>query len=178
MPLSWAWRISRVKASLPAKLAFSLDGKKTSDRSIGFLFLIPSLGLLLLGPVAMALAWRRRRREDPEWRFAALCFLAFAIGAVVWGIAIIGGEPARTSIHVGSYLIPILGICGCVVGLRAALPRFALPYLLVVAALSLALYVPVYEPVPESSFSLLIALVGVASLAGFGVLAARIDSRA
>jgi len=27
-----------VKASLPAKLAFSLDGKKTSDRSIGFLF--------------------------------------------------------------------------------------------------------------------------------------------
>jgi hypothetical protein len=30
--------ISREKASLPAKLAFSLDGKKTSDRSTGFRF--------------------------------------------------------------------------------------------------------------------------------------------
>lgn len=149
-----------------------------SIRAVNFFYLLPSLGLLLLGPVAMAIGWRRGRREEPEWRFALLCFAAFGIGAIVWGLVIIGGPPASTSIHVGSYLIPILGICGCVAGLRAAAPRLAIPYLLLVAILSLALYVPVYEPVPGSSFSALNALLGVAALAGFGALAARIDSRA
>ncbi|HEU5105108.1 MAG TPA: hypothetical protein VFU11_04655 [Solirubrobacterales bacterium] len=147
-------------------------------RSIDFFYLLPSLGLLLLAPFAMALAWRRGRYEEREWRFALVCFAAFAIGAVVWGLVIIGGEPARTSIHVGSYLVPILGICGCVAGLRASAPRFAIPYLLVAAALSLALYVPYFEPPPGSSVSVLNALLAAAALAGFGVLAARIDSRA
>ena len=156
----------------------SLEAVVKSLRSIDFFYLLPSLGLLLLGPLAMAVTWRRRSRGDPEWRFALLCFAAFAIGAVVWGLVIIGGEPARTSIHVGSYLLPILGICGCVAGLRAAAPRFAVPYLLVVAALGLAVYVPVYEPVPGSSFSALNALLAALALAGFGVLAARIDSPA
>lgn len=149
-----------------------------SIRSINFFYLLPSLGLLLLGPVAMALAWRRSRREEPEWRFALLCFAALGIGAIVWGLVIIGGEPARTSIHVGSYLIPLLGICGCVSGLRVAAPRLAVPYLLVAAILSLALYVPVYVPVPGSSFSALNALLAAVALAGFGLLAARVDSRA
>ena len=149
-----------------------------SLRALNFFYLLPSLGLLLLGPLAMAATWRRGRRGEPEWRFALACLAAFAIGAVVWGLLIIGGEPARTSIHIGSYLIPILGICGCVAGLRAAAPRFAVPYLLVAAALGLALYVPVYEPVPGSSFSGLSALLAAAALAGFGVLAARIDSPA
>jgi hypothetical protein len=147
-------------------------------RAVDFFYLLPSLGLLLLGPVAMALRWRRGPREEPEWSFALLCFAAFGIGAVVWGLLIIGGDPARTSIHVGSYLVPILGICGCVAALRATLPRPAVPYLLAVAALSLAIAVPVYRPDPGSSFSALNALLAAAALAGFGVLAARIDSRA
>ena len=147
-----------------------------SIRSVNFLFLLPSLGLLLLAPFAMLAAWRRGRREEPEWRFALFCFAGFAIGAVAWGLLILGGEAAKTTIHVGSYLIPILGICGCVAGLCAALPRFAVPYLLAAAALSLALYVPVYDAAPGSSFSALNALFAAASLAGFGILATRASS--
>lgn len=151
----------------------SLTEVVRSIRSVSFFFLLPSLGLLLLGPVAMALAWRRRSREEPEWRFALLCFAAFAIGAVVWGLVIIGGEPARTSIHVGSYLLPLLGIAGCVAALRAALPRFAVPYLLSAALLSLAIYVPFFEPLPETSFSALDAVFAALALLGFGAVLVR-----
>ncbi|MFL5832740.1 MAG: hypothetical protein ACJ76B_02015 [Solirubrobacterales bacterium] len=151
----------------------SLTAIVRAIRSISFFFLLPSLGLLLLGPVAMALAWRRRRREEPEWRFALLCFAAFGIGAFVWGLLIIGGEPARTSIHVGSYLIPLLGIAGCVAALRAALPRFAVPYLLLTGLLSLAIYAPFFEPLPDTSFSLIDAVLAALALVGFVALCVR-----
>jgi len=154
----------------------SLTAVVRAIRSVSFYFLIPSLGLLLLGPVAMALAWRRGPREEPEWRFALLCFAAFGIGAVLWGLVIIGGEPARTSIHVGSYLIPILGAVGCVAALRAALPRFAVPYLVAAALLSLAIYLPSFEPLPETSFSLADAVLAALALAGFVALTACLPS--
>jgi len=159
-----------------------LEGGSLTDvvraiRSVSFFFLLPSLGLLLLGPVAMALAWRRRPRREPEWRFALLCFAAFGIGALVWGLVIIGGEPARTSIHVGSYLLPILGAVGCVAALRAVLPRFAVPYLLSAALFSLALYVPYFEPLPGASFSPANAAFAALALAGFAALCARSPDR-
>jgi hypothetical protein len=156
----------------------SLTGIVAAIRLINFLFLLPSLGLLLLAPFAMAAARRRGRFEEREWRFALVCFAAFGIGAVFWGLLIIGGDAARTSIHVGSYLIPILGICATVTGLRASFPRFALYYLLLAAFLSLALYVPAFDPPEGTSYSILSALLAAVSLAGFAVVASRIDSRA
>ncbi len=149
----------------------SLSGLVRSVRAVSFLYLLPSLGLLLLAPIAMLLAWRRGRREEPEWRFALACFAATAIGALAWGLLIIGGDPQRTSIHVGSYLIPILAICGCVAGLRASQPRFATPYLLAAASLSLLLYLPFLGAPPGSSWSLPNVLLAAAALAAFGVLA-------
>jgi hypothetical protein len=154
----------------------SLTAIVRAIRSVSFFFLLPSLGLLLLGPVAMALAWRRRR-EEPEWRFALLCFAAFGIGAVLWGLLIIGGEPARTSIHVGSYLVPLLGIAGCVAALRAALPRLAVPYLVSAGLLSLAIYVPFFEPLPETSFAAADAVLAALALVGFVVLSVRPPDR-
>lgn len=148
-----------------------------SIREVNFFLLLPSLGPLLLAPFAMALAWRRHRYPQPEWRFALLCFAAFGIGAVIWGLLIIGGEATLTTIHIGSYLIPILGICGCVVGLRVALPRFSTPYLIAAASLGLALYVSPFEAPPDTSYSVLNALLAAVALAGFVAIAARTSSR-
>ena len=126
-------------------------------RVVNFFYLLPSMGLLLLVPFAMAIARRRGRRNYAEWRFALTCFAVFAIGAIVWGLLIFGNTNDRTLIHIGTYLVPMLGICGAVVGLRATFPRFALYFVGLTALLSLALYAPSLDPPPGSAYSYLAA---------------------
>ena len=150
-----------------------LDNAVTAIRTVIFFNLVPSLGLLLLGPIAMAIAWRRGRFEARDWSLALACLAAFLIGAVAWGLLVIGSEADRTAIHVGSYLVPILGICACAAGLRAAFPRFAIYYLGFAALLSLGLYVPALEPPPGTSYSVLGALLAAAALLGFIAIALR-----
>jgi hypothetical protein len=142
-------------------------------RVVLFFDLLPSLGLLLLGPIAMALAWRRGRRRPEEWSFALTCFAVFAVGAVAWGLLMFGNLAARTVIHAGTFLLPILGFCGAVAGLRAVFPRFAVYWVALSAALMLAIYAPSFNPLPGTSYSALAILVAIASLAGFTMLALR-----
>jgi hypothetical protein len=153
--------------------ADDLKSALTEVRVVLFFDLLPSLALLLLGPVAMALAWRRGRRRPREWSFALNCFAVSAIGAVAWGLLMFGNLAARTVIHAGTYLLPILAICGCVAGLRAVLPRFAVWWLGLSGAVMLALYAPALNPLPGTSYSALAILVAAASLAGFTALALR-----
>ncbi|HET7506806.1 MAG TPA: hypothetical protein VFJ53_00460, partial [Solirubrobacterales bacterium] len=150
-----------------------LDHFVMAVRTVNFFNLVPSLGLLLLGPIAMAIAWRRGRHEPRDWSFALACLAAFLIGAVAWGLLVIGSEADRTAIHIGSYLVPILGICACVAGLRAAFPRFAVYYLGFAALLSLALYVPALEPPAGTVYSRGAALLAAASLVGFAFVLLR-----
>jgi hypothetical protein len=142
-------------------------------RNIFFLYLLPSLGLLLVGPVAMVVGWRRRNLNPDEWRLASICLAAFAIGAISWGLILFGGSLASTVIHQGSYLIPVLGLCGAAVGLRAVFPRFALWLLAANALLMLAIYAPSLEPPAGSGYSPFAAAVAVLALAGFGAAASR-----
>lgn len=142
-------------------------------RELLFFDLLPSLGLLLLAPVAMAAWWRRGRRNPAEWRFALTCLATLAAGAFAWGLLLFGSLPARTILHAGSFLLPVLGFCAAVAGLRAIFPRFAVYYVAVSAALMLAVYVPVLDPLPGTGFSFVAALLAAASLAGFGALALR-----
>jgi len=146
-------------------------------RSIFFFNLLPSLGLLLVGPLAMAAAYRRRAQNPLEWSFALTCFAALAIGAVAWGLLAFGNAAARTSLHVGSYLLPMLGLVGGAVGLRAVFPRFATYFLGFNALLMLAIYAPALDPLPGTGYSLVNALVAGLSLAGFVVVALRPDQR-
>jgi hypothetical protein len=140
-------------------------------RTILFLNLIPSLGLLLIAPFLMLAARRRGRLNPREWSLAVSCFVVFVVGAVAWGLLLFGNEPARTVIHQGSYLLPILGLCGAVCGLRASFPRFAIYLIGASAALMLALYTPALEPPPGTGYSLAAALITALSLVGFGFVA-------
>jgi hypothetical protein len=143
-------------------------------RAILFLFLIPSLGLLVIAPVVM-LFGRRRGRSSPDgdWSFALTCLLIVAVGAVCWGLLLFGNQPSRAVVHAGTFALPVLAFCGCVAGLRATYPRFANWFVPISALLMLAVYVPALDPLPGTGYSALGALLTVASLAGFGWVAWR-----
>ena len=125
----------------------------------------------------MAAGWRRRHRHPSEWSFALTSFAIFAIGVVFWGLVVFGNGNDRTLLHICSYLLPILGICGAIVGLRAVFPRFALAYVGIAAVLSLALYAPSLDHPAGSSYSAFGVIVVVASLAAFVALALQGDRR-
>jgi hypothetical protein len=144
-------------------------------RAVGFFYLLPSMGLLLAAPLLMAVGRGRRRRKPAEWGFALACFAVFAVGATVWGLLMFGNENDRTLIHVGSYLLPLLGICGAVAGLRATFPRFAVYFVGAEALFGLALYAPSLDPPPGSAYSVLAAVLAALGLAGFVAIALRGD---
>ena len=148
-----------------------LEGAVREVRTIVFFDFFPSLGLLLLAPLAMI--WRRRRGPErpQEWSFALLSFAVVGIGCLAWGLLSFGDLSSRTVLHVSSYMLSILAIAGAVAGLRAVLPRFAVYLTLLGAALMLALYVPALDPLPETSYSFWNALLAALALAGFGAAA-------
>jgi hypothetical protein len=144
-------------------------------RTILFLYLLPSLGLLLIGLAAMPLKFRLGARDPTEWRLALSCLAAFAIGAVAWGILLFGGSRASTVIHQGSLAIPVFGICAAAVGLRAVLPRFGFGLLVANALLMLAIYAPSLEPPVGTAYSLAAGLIAAICLAGFCAISLRRD---
>jgi len=145
-------------------------------RGVRFFFLIPSLGLLLIGPIAMLVAWARHTHWDErDWRLAILCFVFTAIACVIWGLALFGTLDSRTTIHVGSLAVPLLATVGCVAGLRAVWPRIAAWIVALNALGVLLLYVPSLTPPPGSSYSALAAVASTLALAGFCLVAFRDD---
>lgn len=150
-------------------------------RVLQFFYLLPSFGLLLLGPLLMAVRWRAREQQPQEWRLALLCLAVLLLGSFFWGLAIFGSPEATTVKHISGYALPVMGIVGCVVGLRAVLPRFALWYVLAVSLLNLAIYAPALDPPAGSSYSVVAIAVSALALAGFARLAfgpARTDGSA
>jgi hypothetical protein len=142
-------------------------------RTIFFLFLFPSLGLLLLGPLAMLAGIYRRRGDPADWRFALQCLLVYAVAVAVWCLLMFGNGDARTVIHQGSYFVPIVGMCACVAGLRAVFPRLGTWIVAVSAVLMLAVYVPAITPPAGTSYSPGAIVAAAISLAGFCWVALR-----
>lgn len=142
-------------------------------RTVLFFDLFPSLGLLLLAPLAMIAAHRRRREHPEEWNFALLCFAVLIVGAIAWGLLLFGNLAGRTVMHAGSYALPIFGFCACVAGLRASFPRFATWYVAISAALMLAIYTPATKPLPGTAYSASAILLAVLGLAGFVALSLK-----
>jgi len=142
-------------------------------RTVLFFDLFPSLGLLLLAPLAMIAAHRRRRERAEEWNFALICFAVLIVGAIAWGLLLFGNAAGRTVMHAGSFALPIFGFCACVAGLRASFPRFATWYVAISAALMLAIYTPATKPLPGTAYSASAIVLAILGLAGFVALSLR-----
>jgi hypothetical protein len=165
--------LTQLGDALDAAGSGELETAVRQVRTIFFFNLLPSLGLLLIAPLAMALAWRRRRGDPLDWSFSLLCWAVVLLGCLVWALALFGSLPARAVIHQGSYLVPILAICAAAAGLRASFPRFATGFLIFNALAMLALYAPSFDPPEGSSYSLLAILIAAGALAGFVAVAVR-----
>jgi hypothetical protein len=138
-----------------------------------FFDLLPLLGFLLAGPVAMLVARVRGRPSGLEWRFALISFAFCGLACAIWALLMFGEPDSSTLLHVGSMAVPLLAICACVVGAYAAYPRLAMALVALNALFVLILYVPALGPPPGTSYSAIAALVAAASLAGFGVVSFR-----
>jgi hypothetical protein len=141
-----------------------------------FFSLLPLLGVFLVAPFAMLLARDRGRRQIEEWRFGLFCFAFVVVGCLAWGLLLFGAPNAIAWLHVSSLAIPLLGICGCVVGLRATYPRLALAVVAVNAITVLVLYTPSLTPPPGTRYSAVAAVLAAAGLAGFALVAFRVSS--
>lgn len=140
-----------------------------------FYGLLPFLGFLLLGPLAMAFARVRGRPQGPEWRFALTALAFCAVSTLVWVLLMFGNAGSTTTIHVGSLVVPLLAAVACVIGAYACYPRFGIALAGLNALFVLALYVPSLAPPPGSSYSPIAALLAAVGLAGFGWVALRSD---
>lgn len=150
-----------------------LDEAAASLRGPRFFDLLPLLGLLLLGPLAMLVARVRGSPGGPEWRFAMASLAFCAAVAVVWALLMFGEFDSSTFVHVGSLALPLLALLACVVGAFAVSRPLAIGLVALNVAFVLALYVPAPAAPPGASVSALAAVLAAASLAGFALLALR-----
>lgn len=145
----------------------------TALRLPRFFDLLPFLGLLLIGPIAMLVARLRGRRDGPDWHFAVTGLGLCALACLVWVLLMFGGLTARTYIHQGSLAVPVLAICACVAGACAVDRRLGLGLALANVAIVLLLYVPALTPPAGSSYSVSAAVLAAAALAAIVWLTLR-----
>lgn len=139
-----------------------------------FYDVLPFLGLLLIGPLAMAVAWLRGRRpRDPDWTFAVFGIAFSAVGCLVWALLMFGGPDSKAVIHQGSLAVPLLALCACVAGACAVDRRLGLGLVAANVALVLLLYVPAVGPVPGTSYSIAAGFLAAAAFAGVAFLTLR-----
>jgi hypothetical protein len=136
-----------------------------------FFELLPLLGLLLIGPIAMAIG-RRRRESEADWSFALTSFVYVGIGCVFWAL-LQYGTPAHSgaTVHVGTLAIPLIAICGCVAGMAAVSTRLAVAVVAFNALLVLAIYAPSLTPLPGTEYSPIAAILAALGLLGFVLVA-------
>ena len=139
-------------------------------RGARFFCLLPFIGLFLIAPFAMLFGRRRTGRNEDEWRFALLCFAFFGIACLVWGLLLFGTPDSRATIHVGSLAVPLLGVVGCVAGLRSLYPRLATAVVAINVLFVLVLYTPSLTPPPGTSYSPVAAVLALLSLAGIALV--------
>jgi hypothetical protein len=140
-------------------------------RLIRFFSLLPMLGFLLLGPLAMAFRAAVDRgggeRDGPAWRFAITGGLLALGGALFWVLVMFGNGNSETVIHQGSLALPVLAIAVCVAAAYAVNRWFALGLVAFNALFVLLLYIPAFSPPEGSSYSVVAFLVAALALAGF-----------
>lgn len=143
-------------------------------RVIDFRYLLPSLGLLLVGPLALAARGRDAGRSPVERRFAFTALGCAGIGCLIWALLLFGEPQSRTSLHLGSFLIPVLALCGAIAALRTAWPRAATVLVCTNVGLNLLIFAPAFDAVAGTSYSPVAALLAAMGLAGFAIAAFKL----
>jgi hypothetical protein len=147
-----------------------------SIRLYEFFEFLPMLGLLLIGPIAMAIRRRHRESED-DWRFAIQALVFVGIGLVFWAL-LQWGTPGYSStiIHAGTLAIPLAAIAACAVGAAAVSTRLAIAVVAVHVLLALLIYTPSLTPLAGTAYSPIAAVLAAVGLLGFGAVAIGGDS--
>ncbi|HEY7255343.1 MAG TPA: hypothetical protein VH476_01555 [Solirubrobacterales bacterium] len=140
-------------------------------RGYRFFELLPMLGLLLIGPLAMAIR-RRHRESEPDWRFALIGFAYVGIGCFFWAL-LQWGTPGESSaiIHAGTTAIPLIAIAACVVAMASVSTGLAIAVVAINALFVLFLYVPAFTPLPGTSYSPIAAILAALGLLGYAYVA-------
>jgi hypothetical protein len=165
--------VGEVKAALNGS-----DGDESSGavartiedlRWVRFLGLLPCIGFLLLGPMAMAVraALDRGGGRGPEWRFALGAGALTLAACVVWALLMFGNPISEAIIHQGSLAVPLLAICVCAAAAYGSYPRFGIGLVAFNALFVLFLYVPALVAPPGTSYSVIAAILAAAALGGF-----------
>lgn len=142
----------------------SLESLIYNRRADAFFHVVPAIGLLLLGPMVMAVT--RRRMDERDRRFALMAWSASAGASFAACLLLFGAPDALATIHVSSLLAPLLAAAGCVAALTAAGRYVAVGWLGTYSVIQLAVYVPVLEPDEGSAWSAkALILAGVALIA-------------
>jgi hypothetical protein len=138
-------------------------------RFVRFYGLLPFLGFLLLGPLALAIraAVDRGGGCGPEWRFVLRAGALAVFAALFWALLMFGNPIAEAVMHQGCLAVPLIGIAVCIAAAYAVDSRFAFGLVAFNALFVLALYVPSLMPPPETSYSTLSGLAVAVAFGGF-----------
>ena len=154
---------------------FAGEGETTEAivwiRIYRFFDLLPMLGLLLIGPIAMAIR-RRHRQSEADWSFALTGFAFVGIGCFFWAL-LQWGTPGDSSaiIHAGTTEIPLIAIAACVAAMASVSTRLAIVIVAINAVFVLVVYAPSLTPLPGTSYSPLAAILAALGLLGYGLVA-------
>ena len=154
---------------------FAGEGETTEAivwiRIYRFFELLPMLGLLLIGPIAMAIR-RRHRESEADWSFALTGFAYVGIGCFFWAL-LQWGTPGESSaiIHAGTTAIPLVAIAACVAAMASVSTRLAIAVVAINALFVLVVYTPSLTPLPGTSYSPIAAILAALGLLGYGLVA-------
>lgn len=142
------------------------EGAIQELRGLRFFYLLPSLGLFVIGLPFLVVARARGRIEGRDWAFAKLLLVFLGVGLASWGLLFFGDGDARTIVHQGSLAMPLLAMAAIVAGLRATFPRLAGALVAANALTVLCIYTPSLTPLPGTSYWGVAAAGTAAALAG------------
>jgi hypothetical protein len=162
-----------------ARLDFAAAGEAARLlRLAAFFSLTPALGFLALGLPCLGVVLVRRGGKTAEASTAAWSWLCAMLIVPAWILALYG--PGTTSLHNGTYLLPILAAAGSILAAWSLAPTLAVVLCALHALLDFILYVVLIpeaqvSPVVKTAFNpfcaLLAALAAAALMALLGRLA-------
>ncbi|MGD0254713.1 MAG: hypothetical protein ABSB99_04040 [Acidimicrobiales bacterium] len=122
-----------------------------SLRILNFYNLLPSLGLVALGPFAYAFALWRRRERMPDLVVAARMWAVVVLILALWALVEFG--PGATVMFQGTYATELLIYAAATIGFWHVSPRLLTAVAVVQGAAGLALYAVARAPWPDVSLS-------------------------